>query len=63
MVQLWPGDIFCDVCVCWKNSMGEKDTISGVHVSPGSADALVRSDGKSSFGCLVTFLPKIIKID
>jgi len=43
--------------------MGEKDTISGVHVSPGSADALVRSDGKSSFGCLVTFLPKIIKID
>jgi len=40
--------LLCSLCLLEKQhaALSEKDAISGVHVSPGSADALVRSAGK-----------------
>jgi len=48
VVQLWPGDIFnCFVFWVKKHAAFKwKDAIYGFHVSPGSAEALVRCAGK-----------------
>ena len=45
-------------------SMTEKDTISGVyvHVSPGSAETLVRRGGIRNHHLIATSVPKITKI-